>query len=132
MPAILWNSTVATSIFNSASSLPSNIWNSFKSDPRYSNIIYSHALKARASGVAADDNQSWIVCSTDDDIDFVLACTRHSMGTYPILIFCAHPSSDLTVPFVTSRMQILAKALQGRVHVERVYSVFHLIWCRAY
>ncbi|KAF8078899.1 hypothetical protein FPV67DRAFT_1663570 [Lyophyllum atratum] len=124
MPAVL--SQIATSIFYSASSLPSNVWDSLESDPRNSNIMYSHALKAKASDQAIEDDQTWIVCSTDDDVDFMLSCTHHLMGTYPIFIFCTRPCSELTDLFVTPRMQLLAEALHECVLIERVYSVFAL------
>ncbi|KAF5385238.1 hypothetical protein D9615_001282 [Tricholomella constricta] len=130
MPAVLSKiSTPTINVCHSASSLPCGVWNAFKSDPRNSNIIYSHALRAtQAAESSANDEhlEVWIICSTGDEIDFVLSCTHHAMGEYPIFIFCARPCSDLVPSFVVPRIQLLANALHSCVDVERVYSVFAL------
>ncbi|KAG6910503.1 hypothetical protein DXG01_009922 [Tephrocybe rancida] len=122
MPALLFPS-VAT-VFDSADSLPQNVWSAFKSDPLHSNIIYSHALKATHDSDQVTDDQVWIVCTTDDKLDFVLSCTHHAMGTYPVFLYSAHPTRELIPAFVLPRIQLLVDKLRESVDVERVYSVF--------
>ncbi|KAG6841780.1 hypothetical protein C0991_007109 [Blastosporella zonata] len=125
MPAVLSRVPSPTiAVFRSARSLPQNVWNAFKFNPRDYNIIYSHALKALHDSHESTDEQVWIVCTTGDSLDFVLSCTNHAMGTYPIFITAVHPTSDLTFQFVIPRVHILARALHESVGVERVYSVF--------
>lgn len=121
----------STSVFYSASALPSDVWSTFKSNPRNSNIIYAHALKAaqRQHDELSNDDL-WIVCRSDDDLenplDFVLSCTRGPLGNYPIFIFCALPAIQHEVSFLVPRVRHLANVLHKLVPLDRVYSVFAL------
>ncbi|KAG5651422.1 hypothetical protein H0H81_008706 [Sphagnurus paluster] len=127
MSGVLSKVSIAT--FHSASSLPSSVWKAFEASPRNSNIIYAHAIKAyQNSSIDSPvaDGQVWIVCTTDHDVDFVLSCTHHSMGKYPIFIFSAHTSCDLIESFLALRMRLLANTLFENVDVARVYSIFAL------
>ncbi|KAG6814129.1 hypothetical protein H0H92_002124 [Tricholoma furcatifolium] len=128
---------ISTKIFREAKLLPQPVWDIFKSDQRNSNIIYSHMLKAVNSRPKEDE--VWIVCTTDDKVDFVLSCTRHAMGNYPIFIYSAQSTPVLTVSFVRPRVERLATTLHECVSVERVFSVFAVdvvseafadVWCR--
>ncbi|KAG6817940.1 hypothetical protein H0H87_012408 [Tephrocybe sp. NHM501043] len=119
MPVLSRLSSPTIDVFHSANSLPQEVWTMFRSDPRNSNIIYSHALKARHDFDDYSDNQVWIVCTTDGVVDFVLSCTHHALGTYPIFIYSAHPAPRLTFPFVNLRIQLMAVQLRESVAVER-------------
>ena len=101
---------------------------------RESNIIYPHALDLKSKeedGEPVLPNQLWITCWTKNSrgghsLDFVLACTSHPLGDYPIFIYSQHPASSLTDAFVQPRTQALARALSGQVPPTRVFSVFAL------
>jgi len=100
---------------------------------RESNIIYPHALDLKSKeekGEAVPPNQLWITCWTKNSrghsLDFVLSCTSHLLGDYPIFIYSNHPASSLTDAFVLPRIQALARTLSGQVPPTRVFSIFSL------
>ena len=128
------DSNFSTIIHNSARDLIQHTGPLLEARPRESNIIYPHALDLKSKeekGEVVPPNQLWITCWTKNSrgghsLDFVLACTSHLLGEYPIFIYCNHPASSLTDAFVRPRIQALARALAGQVHPTRVFSVFSL------
>ena len=127
-------SNFATIIHYSARDLIQYTGTHLEARPRESNIIYPHALDLKSKeekGEAVPSNQLWITCWTKNSrgghsLDFVLSCTSHVLGDYPIFIYCNHPASSLTEAFVRPRVQALARALSGQVPPTRVFSIFGL------
>ncbi|KAG6837672.1 hypothetical protein H0H93_004948 [Arthromyces matolae] len=124
MPAVLTCSQARVTVYHSAESLPQNVWDAFKLDQRRSNIMYPHALEHKLQSDPRSDDQLWLVCTTGNAVDFILSCTQHAMGAYPIFIYSTIPAPNLLLPFVVSRVQLLVNSLGGTVDVGRVYSVF--------
>jgi len=121
-----------TSTYTSVHSLPRQLWNILRADPRRSNVILSHAEKAltRAQGdEPSTRKECWITCSSSDAstpeaIDLILSCTDNAMDSYPIFIFSTRHSSQLDEEFLLPRLSLLVKALHAAVSVTRVFSVF--------
>ncbi|KIY46188.1 hypothetical protein FISHEDRAFT_66616 [Fistulina hepatica ATCC 64428] len=121
-----------------ASAIPVEVWEAFKSDPRTSNIMLPHALKwlgQEHAGHTPPPDQLWLVCATYAShfhvhssssppltVDFVLSCTEHAMGKYPVFIWTPH--LNLSTEFIIPRVRLLAKKLRAAVPVPRVFSVF--------
>src|SRR5215471_952647 len=108
MPALTSATTTAT--YTAASSLPEAVWTSFKSNARNANIMDAHAAKALArerAGEVPSRDELWIVCYTNNTIDFVLSCTNGPLGKYPIFIFTPLPYHQLSEEFVRFRIQRL-------------------------
>jgi ribosomal protein S18 acetylase RimI-like enzyme len=127
------DSKFATLIHYSARDLIQHAGPHLEARARESNIIYPHALDLKSkeeNGEAVLPNQLWITCWTRNprghSLDFVLSCTSHLLGDYPIFIYCNHLASSLTDAFVRPRVQALALALSGQVPPTRVFSIFSL------
>jgi hypothetical protein len=116
--------------FVSASSIPPDVWECFKTFPQNSNILYPHALKRRAAernGQASIGTEFWMVYWSNQPfptIDLVLSCTDGPLGTYPIIIFTPHEPERLYEAFIRPRITRLIYALDQQVLRHRVYSVF--------
>lgn len=129
-----FDSNFVTIIHNSARDLIRYTGPHLEARPRESNIIYPHALDSKSkeeNGEAVPPNQLWITCWTNNptgghSLDFVLSCTSHLLGEYPIFIYSHHAASSLTDAFVQPRIQVLARALSGQVPPTRVFSIFGL------
>jgi predicted GNAT family acetyltransferase len=128
------DSKFATMIHHSARDLIQHAGVQLEARARESNIIYPHALNLKheeEKGEAVPPNQLWITCWTKNSrgghsLDFVLACTSHLLGDYPIFIYCNYSASSLADAFVRPRVQALALALSGQVPPTRVFSIFSL------
>jgi hypothetical protein len=127
------DSNITTIIHSSARDLIQYIGAQLEARARESNIIYPHALDLKSKeekGEAVPPNQLWITCWTKNSrghsLDFVLSCTSHLLGDYPIFIYCHHPASSLTDAFVRPRIHALARALSGQVPPTRVFLCLRL------
>lgn len=112
-------------VYQSASSLPASVWETFRTHPGQSNIIFAHALKTqiKESKGAHCQGNLWMTLSSDT-LDFVLSCTVGPLGNYPVFIFTPHPMHMLSEQFIGRRILHLVTHLQKYVPVQRVFSVF--------
>lgn len=124
-------SQISSSISTSAKEIPQAVWDMLRAHPRAANVILPHAEKALAmelKGELPTRRECWITCSTfgssGEKIDFILSCTDGAVGSYPIFIVPARPSSQLDESYLLPRLSILVKALHSTVKSSRVYSIF--------
>jgi len=127
MPSLAADFTLKT--YRRAVDLPAEVWETFSTHPKNSNIMFPHAKKARQVA-GSTGNNLWIVCSTlhSGGVDFVLSCTEGPIGSYPVFIFTPITASRLEAElgFYIPRIRGLVRALQDIVPPERVFSVFAL------
>jgi len=115
-------------VFDRASDIPSEVWNTLEAHAVNANVILPAlltSLAAEKEGVVIP-NQRWLVFYGQDNqtVEFVLSCTNGCMGAYPIFIFTTHKYSALNPTYLIPRLQFLAEVLHETVPIERVYSVF--------
>jgi len=116
--------------YSSASSLPSAVWNAFKTHEINSNIMYPHAIKSLKQPHSTKSKQHWITLAfkhsrdASYEIDIVLSCTSWELGDYPIFMFTTKPFSSLSIHWLQPRLQLIIQELVRLVPLERIYSVF--------
>ncbi|KAF7972198.1 hypothetical protein HWV62_18680 [Athelia sp. TMB] len=126
MPALLSTSATSVVAYDDARALPEGALAALAAHPRESNVVLSGVEKALARTDAPKRKEHWIVCTTDDAVEFVLSCTEGVIGSYPVFIYSTQPSSDLRDDFLHHRLTLLAQKLVNTVGVARVFSVFAL------
>ncbi|KAI0756749.1 hypothetical protein C8Q80DRAFT_1215594 [Daedaleopsis nitida] len=122
---------ILTTVRN-AKDLPPNVWDAFEKSPYCSNIMHAHAMTAASSSSSTEGAKDiWIVGwdvphskPTCPQVIFVLSCTTHPLGPYPIFLFTPLMTTDLVQDFVRPRILTMVRALRTIVPPERVFSVF--------
>jgi hypothetical protein len=129
MPGL--TSPIFTTTHSKPSELPTAVWQAFEEHQRDSNIMYPHAMESLAAEKRGEQvaDEFWICVWTcrpgsTDTLDFVLACTKGHIDSYPIFIFSTVPALELTEEYVSSRMDVLTSTLLAVAPVKRVFSVF--------
>ena len=118
------------SLYTSASSLPSLVWETFRSYPCEANVMFPHAEKCREQERRGESSDGlWITCTTSErftttSLDFVLSCTRSPLGDYPVFIFTTLPSREHDCEHARRRICSIVRLLAQNVRLERVFSVF--------
>ncbi len=120
-----------TSTIRSAKCLPPAVWEAFRNNPQSANIMYAHAEKSSRSPYADQTGNLWIIGwnkmasrSASPEVDFVLSCTTHDLGAYPVFIFTPLVTSRLIDSFLRPRVLLMVRALRENTPPERVFSVF--------
>lgn len=98
------------------------------------NVILPHAQKLHAqerSGPALAPGQFWILGwsmapapSGTQTLEFVLSCTEHHLGTYPLFLVFTRDIPSLSDDWIDSQMKELARQLSNLVAPTRVFSIF--------
>lgn len=95
----------------------------FESNEGAANIMYPFILKAK--DLPRDGTQLWIAYFEDDEqVPFVLSCTKGVLGNYPVFIFTTKPPTERKPCHITQPLELLAHALRASVAPERVFAVF--------
>jgi hypothetical protein len=112
--------------YSSASSLPSAVWNAFRTHEINSNIMYPHAIKSLKHSQSGRSKQHWITLASKHsrdspyEIDLILSCTSWALGDYPIFIFTTKTFSSLSLHWLQPRLQLVIEELVGLVPLERM------------
>lgn len=98
------------------------------------NVILPHAEKLalqERSGKPLAPQQFWIVAWSESrqvrgrsQIDYILSCTEHHLGTYPLFLVFLHDIPSFSKQAIDSEMNILAQYLSNTVDPRRVFSIF--------
>jgi len=102
------------------------------------NVILPHAEKLaahqRAGGSSSSHTsgqQFWITAWSPPSgsnpipsLEFILSCTEHHLGTYPLFLVYLRPLSTIQPAQLTSQMSLLAHHLANIVPPTRVFSFF--------
>lgn len=97
------------------------------------NVILPHAQKLcnlERAGHTVPANQLWIIgwshsaSSRTPTLEYVLSCTEHDLGTYPIFIVLSRDLPSLKDAWIEDQMCRLADKLASLVPRERVFSIF--------
>ncbi|KIK30220.1 hypothetical protein PISMIDRAFT_37747, partial [Pisolithus microcarpus 441] len=95
----------------------------FESNEGAANIMYPFILKAK--DLPRDGAQLWIAYFEDDEqVPFVLSCTKGVLGNYPVFIFTTKPPTERKPCHITQPLELLAHTLRASVAPERVFAVF--------
>ena len=128
MPSVGPHHTI--DVYTSASSLPSSVWETFRTNPCDSNIMFPHAEKCREQERDGNaQNSLWMTCTTSEafatsTIDFVLSCTEGPLGAYPVFIFTTLPIHLHNSDYSYHRLRSLVQHLSRKVPSDRVFSIF--------
>lgn len=91
------------------------------------NVILPHAEKLAAQERAGRlaPGQFWVTAwSAPSTIEFILSCTEHHLGTYPLFVVFLRPLSTLPGSYINAQMSLLAQELCNIVEPTRVFSIF--------
>lgn len=122
-----------TTTVRSAKELPRAVWDAFEKSPQSANIMYAHAKQAAQYPSTRQSENLWIVGwnmthsrRKSPEVAFVLSCTTHSLGKYPVFIFTPLSRNILVDDFVRPRILQIVRALREHAPPERVFSIFAL------
>lgn len=98
------------------------------------NVILPHAQKLQAQerlGHQIAPNQFWIIgwsipspSNPTPTLEFVLSCTEHHLGTYPLFLVLSRDIPSLSDAWIDAQMDSLALKLSNLVDPTRVFSIF--------
>ncbi|KAI6136351.1 hypothetical protein F5141DRAFT_1059511 [Pisolithus sp. B1] len=109
--------------YTHASDISDAVIAAFESNEGAANIMYPFILKAK--DLPRDSAQLWIAYFEDNEqVAFVLSCTRGVLGNYPVFIFTTKPPAERKPSHTTQPLELLAHALRASVPPERVFAVF--------
>lgn len=104
---------------------------------RKANVILPHAEKLQAQerlGKPLAPGQFWITAwsyssssstrRSSPTLEFVLSCTEHHLGTYPLFIVFLRDIFTLSDDWIENNMFQLANQLSSQVDPTRVFSIF--------
>ncbi|KAG8219529.1 hypothetical protein J3R82DRAFT_479 [Butyriboletus roseoflavus] len=119
--------------YNHASDLPTEFWDALMQNEAAANIILPFAKKALDYPREDGNDQLWIILysETSNNVDFVLSCTKGSLGNYPVFVFTPKSSAQLTLEenqgkdMAASLLQLVLCLLK-EVPPQRVFSVFSI------
>ncbi|KAG9317861.1 hypothetical protein JVU11DRAFT_2089 [Chiua virens] len=124
--------TLQARAFHHAFDIPEDVWNALSQKEAAANVILPFAKKALGFPRGGKD-QLWIALYDDDtkSVEFVLSCTKGSLGNYPIFIVsCKSPAQlaqeEQRGKRIADSLLPLVLCLLDEVPPQRVFSVFSI------
>ncbi|KAG9314077.1 hypothetical protein JVU11DRAFT_4858 [Chiua virens] len=83
--------------YNHAADLPPIVLEALERNEGPANIVLPFALKAKHFPRVGGNDQLWVTLEDDNsgEVEFVLSCTKGTLGNYPIFIYTTKPSAQL-------------------------------------